>query len=683
MSNLFDENGFINIVRNSKKGHVTSKIKYEFRPLPMATWEELLALPQGSVVITDIECYGNFFYIGMAFPDIGKFYAFEQSPDFSLDTEKLFFALWYFKIITFNGINYDIPIITYALSGKECHEIKYASDCIIQQNLRPFQFKEMFYCEIPYYNHIDLMEVAPLSGSLKTYAGRLDCERMQDLPFAPDLLLSKQEAELTRNYCGNDLLNTYLLYVNLKDQLDLRVKLGVRYECDLRSKSDAQIAETVLGKTIKNITGSWPKKPNLDIEYIQYEKPDNIVFKTKNLNALLELILDSRFYLDNAGSPVMPLTLKGFDLSLDEHGNVLQTPTYTPRQADKPDKWKSVTVTINGKTYRIGMGGLHSCEKSIGITVGDDEELADNDVESYYPRIIINHGYEPAHLKGLFLEPYTCIVDERVEAKRTGDSDTANTLKIVINGSFGKLGSKYSIIYAPHLMLQVTICGQLFLLMLIEYMELNGIEVVSANTDGIVLRYKKHRRDDVRRYVKEWEEFTNFKTEETLYKGLYIKDVNNYIALKHDGSCKFKGEYSNPWADKKQAIFRFNKNPENRVCIEAIEGYLKDGSSIAKHIRSETDIRKFVCVGNVKGGGHKDGIYLGKVVRWYYKKGETGGINYIGSGNQVQSSTGAWPLMDLPNELPNDIDYDFYIAKATSMLYDIGVLKKKTIKSIV
>ena len=39
--------------------------------------------------------------------------------------------------------------------------------------------------------------------------------------------------------------------------------------------------------------------------------------------------------------------------------------------------------------------------------------------------------------------------------------------KIQINGSFGKLGSKYSLLYAPDLLLQTTITGQLALLMLI------------------------------------------------------------------------------------------------------------------------------------------------------------------------------------------------------------------------
>jgi DNA polymerase elongation subunit (family B) len=58
-------------------------------------------------------------------------------------------------------------------------------------------------------------------------------------------------------------------------------------------------------------------------------------------------------------------------------------------------------------------------------------------------------------------------------------------MKIAANGVFGKLGSPWSILYAPHLMVAVTLTGQLALLMLIERAERMGISVVSANTDGV------------------------------------------------------------------------------------------------------------------------------------------------------------------------------------------------------
>ncbi|MEG7688959.1 hypothetical protein U2044_15310, partial [Listeria monocytogenes] len=59
--------------------------------------------------------------------------------------------------------------------------------------------------------------------------------------------------------------------------------------------------------------------------------------------------------------------------------------------------------------------------------------------------------------------------------------------KIMINGTFGKTGSQYSVLFAPTMLIQTTITGQLSILMLIEWHEHYGIPVISANTDGIVI----------------------------------------------------------------------------------------------------------------------------------------------------------------------------------------------------
>ena len=109
-----------------------------------------------------------------------------------------------------------------------------------------------------------------------------------------------------------------------------------------------------------------------------------------------------------------------------------------------------------------------------------------------------------------FLELYKGIVTERVAAKKRGDDVIANTLKIFLNGSFGKLGSKYSLLYAPDLLLQTTITGQLALLMLIERMEDAGIQIVSANTDGIVCYAPNSLLQECDRIAFDWELDTSY-----------------------------------------------------------------------------------------------------------------------------------------------------------------------------
>ena len=73
----------------------------------------------------------------------------------------------------------------------------------------------------------------------------------------------------------------------------------------------------------------------------------------------------------------------------------------------------------------------------------------------------------------------------KLESELAQQDTKQRSYKIVSNGSFGVLGSKYSFMYAPHLLLAVTLTGQLALLMLIERAYWKGIPAISANTDGV------------------------------------------------------------------------------------------------------------------------------------------------------------------------------------------------------
>ena len=49
-------------------------------------------------------------------------------------------------------------------------------------------------------------------------------------------------------------------------------------------------------------------------------------------------------------------------------------------------------------------------------------------------------------------------------------------------------------------------------------------------------------------------------------------------------------------------------------------------------------------------------------------------ISYVGSGNKVPKTEGAKLCMTLPESLPDDLDYQWYIEEAISMLNDMGVV---------
>ena len=101
--------------------------------------------------------------------------------------------------------------------------------------------------------------------------------------------------------------------------------------------------------------------------------------------------------------------------------------------------------------------------------------------------------------------------------------------------------------------------------------------------------------------------------------------------------------------------------------------YLTDGVPVEDTVRQCQDIRQFVHIRQVKGGGTWQGEYLGKAVRWYYSTGDTAPILYATNGNKVARTDGCRPMMELVDTIPEDIDYAWYIAGARGMLADLGV----------
>lgn len=637
----------------------------EHSPVPPAKPHERLELwelydGQHRTFVYDVECYPNFFCVTFMDVATDKVISFIRSPDEDFYPQHLTFIMLRNLIVGFNSIKYDMLIVMLALMGLPCFKLKEASDAIILEGKQPYEI-ERDYGVRPYntMNHIDLIEVAPLKGGLKLYGGRLHCERMQDLPYRHDTFLTKEQAAHVVGYNINDLDVTKLLYLELLPYIQLRERIGQKYGQDLRSKSDAQIAEAVIKSELQN-QGVFAKKPEF-VEGLtnRYWAPDFIKFRSPGLQRVLDTILAADFGVKDNGT------------------------------LDLPKNIEELQIPIGGSVYQFGGGGLHSTEANVAHTADGGTLLVDSDVASYYPRIILLLRLFPKHLGEAFLKVYEELVTRRLDAKAKAEACAkagdvagakywkleADALKITINGAFGKLGSVFSLLYGPDLLLQVTITGQLSLLMKIEMIEDAGIPVVSANTDGIVMKCPAHMYETLKATIKAWEARTGFETEETQYKALYSRDVNNYIAIKLDGKCKTKGTYSEFGSALNSVL---SKNPENLICSDAVQAFLSKGVPIKDTIEGCRDLRRFITVRNVKGGAQKDGVYLGKTVRWYYAMGETGGINRAsGTGDQVPNSEGARPLMDMPAGcFPNNIDFDRYINKSEKMLYDLGYYQR-------
>lgn len=579
----------------------------------------------------DTEVYKDYFLVMMRNIETGEVRSAELIPG---GTFRL--APMTGTIITFNGNNFDMPLLGMAMAGADCVTIKAGCDDIILGGLKPWHIRDK-YSGVPleHIDHIDLIEVAPGQCGLKAYGGRLHSKRLQDLPIEPSASISPGGRLVLREYCANDLRVTEDLYRKLIPQIELRVAMSAEYGMDLRSKSDAQIAEAVIRSEVEKLLGKRVYRPEIHPAYrFKYKIPSFVAFNSPRMNHVLDIIRGTDFAIDKDGAVEMPKVLE------------------------------SMRLRIGAGVYRMGVGGLHSSESCASHVASAATLLIDRDVTSYYPAIILTQGLYPSHLGEAFLSVYRSLVNRRLAAKHSGNKVLADMLKIVINGSFGKLGSKWSVLYSPDLLVQVTLTGQLALLMLIEALEDAGFPVVSANTDGVVIKCPTERKGEMDALVSAWEMVSGFTTEETEYGALYSKDVNNYVAIKSDGSAKCKGLYTPAG---------LQKNNTNAVCVEAAIGYLANGVAVRDHVLACSDIGSFVTIRQVKGGAEYGGGYLGKVVRWYYAKDETRCVTYKSNGNKVARSEGCRPLMELPDTLPADLDYEWYIQEAESILDDIGV----------
>ena len=633
------------------------------------------------IVVFDTECYRDFWMIAFRNIQTGNTLSFEMFEGQPLDVDKIRKIIQRYTLVGFNSIGYDMPMLSLALTdGTTTQDLKNASDGIIVNGIKPWQFHDRFPStpiDQDLCDHIDIIEVLPGTGSLKLYGGRMHSRKLQDLPIEPSASISPAQRIELRDYCINDLVTTQDAYSKVQPQLELRKKMSAEYGIDLRSKSDAQIAEVVIRSQVEQITGrKIPKAKDIDGHTFKYIAPSFIWSKSPVLQDMFTLLKEHEFTVMATGKVILPEWLT------------------------------NLPINIGSSTYKMGIGGLHSTEESICHVADADTFLIDRDVAAYYPNIILQMGLYPENMGNAFLSVYRKIVERRLEAKRTGDKVTDDALKITINGSFGKFGSKYSILYAPNLLIQTTITGQLALLMLIELLEDNGFSVVSANTDGVVIKGKNQDREKLDACIFAWEMNNGYTTEATKYTAIYSRDVNAYVALKDGGGAKLKGFF---------APAGISKNPNNQISTTAVVKYLVHGTPIADTILACTDVTQFLTVRAVRAGAIKptklemcddwvedvDGgkwtspslpgavavkrksrpkpfevvtefDYLGKVVRWYYGMGEEGDIRNKCNGYLVPRSEGAVPMMDLVDHLPDDLDLQWYIDESHSILKQIG-----------
>jgi hypothetical protein len=301
--------------------------------------------------------------------------------------ETLVYMVTHYRLVTFNGLGYDLPLLMLVLRGDTSEKVKKASDRIILGNLKPWNFEKEFNVKVnpPTIDHVDLMAVAPLTGSLKLYGGRLHSRSLQDLPIAPSKTVSEDDKVILRGYCENDCDTLTDLMNALTEQIKLREQMSKQYGLDLRSKSDAQCSEAVIKKECETLLKKKLEKPCFDPgRRFRYQIPGWMQFRTLDL---LGPIRDADFVVTDAGGIMMPPEL---------------------------EKRK---IYLGKGVYRLGVGGLHSSEAKQIVKEDKDHLVMDFDVVSYYPAIVLNQALYPKHIGPTFLKVYRELIDRRLKAK--------------------------------------------------------------------------------------------------------------------------------------------------------------------------------------------------------------------------------------------------------------------------
>ena len=212
-------------------------------------------------IVFDLEVYKNYFLATFVWED-GKIVEFERFNDKSnMDILVVGRDLQNHTLISFNGRRYDMPLLSMAIQGYDNATIKEASDKIIKDNLMWWHLEQHYNFMTLDVDHIDIINLLPLYESLKLYGARSGTSKLQDLPYDPASEITNEMAKVLRYYCRNDCHLTWELFVGLWPAIELRVTMGQMYSMDLRSKSDAQIAEAVMISEYQNITGQRLIKP--------------------------------------------------------------------------------------------------------------------------------------------------------------------------------------------------------------------------------------------------------------------------------------------------------------------------------------------------------------------------------------------------------------------------------------
>ena len=544
------------------------------------------------ILVYDIEVFQNIFHCAIKDTETGKITLFEISnrknqlqelveffkefenvegswnnsytTDYQFNTNKIFAG--------YNNIHYDNPIINYIIDYYNimkdktyieiCKSIFNLSKTILNSKegeegiWKKWKYQQWFES----FDLLTMLYSTQLRVGLKEMQVTMQYPNVQEFVYDWDIPLVESKFDEMIQYNINDVESTSELLDRCKKDIELRIAIEDEYGVRVLSKDGVNIGMKIItqkylektGQTwwdIKDLRSPMDKIPLKDVilPFVKYDSP------------ILKDMLDT-----------------------------LKKQTVSPGR--KGYEYKFI---FNNLRYTIGVGGIHSVNDPEIIIPKEDEYLIDCDVASLYPSMIIQHKFYPEHLGPEFLEVYSKIREERIEAKHNGNKVKNETLKLALNGLSGNLQNEHNFCYSPFAVMQIRVNGQLLLLMLAEKLVEIGCKIIQANTDGLFLICKKNKYEEYQKVCKEWEKLTKLELEEDRFEAMYQYAINDYIAVK-EGYHKTKDKK----LIKTKGMFitevLLGKGLSPKIIPEAIINYFVDNIPVEETIKSCRDIRKFL-----------------------------------------------------------------------------------------
>ena len=520
--------------------------------------------------IYDEETYPNVFTIAFEHAHSPLRLAFEIS-DQRNDSREIIEFLYLLKntgarMVGFNNLGFDYPVLhTLIRMGKsDANTLYQKAQAIINSQdddeggkwMHQVNPTDRFVEQIDLYKIHHFDNKARATG-LKVLEFNMRSDNIKDLPYKVGSVLAPDHIAVLKQYNAHDVDQTKQFYFKTLDMIRFREELTRKYNRDFMNHNDTKIGKDYFIMKLeeagvpcydfgpKGRTPRQTKRPVIALKdailpWIQFQQPE---FQRMLLWFKEQTITETKGVFND------------------------------------------VTASIAGFEFVFGLGGIHGSVENRVIESDSDCVVVDLDVSSYYPNLAIVNEFYPEHLGKEFCHIYKRLYEQR-KSHAKGTAENA-MLKLALNGVYGDSNNQFSVFYDPLFTMKITLNGQLLLCLLAEgLLHIEGLQLIQVNTDGLTVRVPRQQKALVDLAREAWQQRTGLNLEEAIYKRMFVRDCNNYLAQYDNGKVKRKGAYE--WD------MEWHQNHSALVIAKVAEKVLIDGAPIRETVEQWPDIMDFM-----------------------------------------------------------------------------------------